>query len=222
MKKIWQWAYAHKRVLVPLTGFGIMFVMIILFNYIYVGSNQKYVIKALDRLTVTKQIRDGIVFGAGITKDGRPYKELQGRLDSAADALQAGMVKKLILSGDNRFPYYNEPDAMKNYLVNVRHIPTAQLQTDYAGRSTYETCERAKKIFGLDQAILFSASSHLPRAIFTCRKFGVESYGVAAGANANNAFRREFLARSKAMFNIYIYGEKTILGPKINVTCCQL
>ena len=161
--------------------------------------------------------RVGIVLGAGVNKQGKPYKELKARLDIAAEAYRKGKVEKLIMSGDNRFKNYNEPDAMMQYMINEKHIPKADLQPDYAGRSTYESCERASRIFGLKQTTIFSAESHLPRAIYLCRHFGIESHGVAANLEANNSTRREALARVKALYNVYLRGEHTVLGPQITV-----
>ncbi len=185
---------------------------IVLTSTIYIGTFKKYIIH---NPTTDQSTKIGIVFGSGVDNDGKPYKELQARLDTAVEALNSGLVEKLILSGDNRFLNYNEPESMINYLVNEKNIDINMLQPDYAGRSTYETCERAHKIFGVQKAILFSSYSHLPRAIFTCRSFGIESFGIGNGTEANNAGRREPLARVKAMFNVYILGEKTVLGDPI-------
>jgi SanA protein len=174
---------------------------------------QKYVISSDDHL----QVKVGLVLGAGVAKNGKPFKELEARLDSAATALQAGQVQRLLVSGDNRFDDYNEPQAMKDYLVEVKHIPANLIQPDYAGRSTYESCERAAKIFDLKQTIIFSAGSHLPRAIFLCRHFGIQAYGISSGVEANNSGRREPLARVKAIYNVYVNGEPTVFGPKISL-----
>jgi vancomycin permeability regulator SanA len=81
--------------------------------------------------------------------------------------------------------------------------------------------ERASKVFGLEETIIFSAGSHLPRAIFLCRHFGIEAYGVASKIEANNSTRREALARVKALFNTYIYSEPTVLGSRIDVLAGQ-
>ncbi len=161
--------------------------------------------------------KTGLVLGAGVNSKGKPYKELQARLDVAADALQAGKVDTLILSGDNRFAYYDEPTAMRNYLIEVRHLPADKLFADFAGRSTYESCERAIKVFGQNKLVIYSAGSHLPRAIYLCRTFGIEAYGVSSGVEANNSSRRELMARVKALFNVYVRGEKTILGSQIKI-----
>lgn len=186
---------------------------LLVFSTLVIEADKKYILSADSK----KQIRVGIVLGAGITKQGKPFKELQARLDIAAKELKAGQVKKLILSGDNRFKNYDEPTAMKDYLVSVKHLDPSKLQVDFAGRSTYESCERASKVFKVNQAIIYSAKSHLPRAIYLCRHFGVEAYGVSSGVEANNGARRELLARVKAVYNVYVHGEDTILGPTIKV-----
>ena len=164
-----------------------------------------------------QDIQIGMVLGSMVTKQGKPYKELQARLDVAAAAYQRGQVKKLILSGDNRFEHYDEPTAMMNYLINTHEIPKAALQRDFAGRSTYESCQRAKQVFGQDRLILFSAETHLPRAVYLCRHFGIEAYGIASHTEANNATRRELVANVKALYNVYIKGERTILGAPISI-----
>lgn len=190
--------------------------LIIAISYLVIAPNGRHVID-MGGSDIDKSVGTvGIVLGAGVTKDGKPYKELRGRLDTAADALERGYVDKLILSGDNRFKDYDEPTAMKNYLIQERGVPADRLQEDFAGRSTYETCERAAKVFKLDRVVLISAGSHLPRAIFLCRHFGIESFGIASGVEANNATRREALARVKALYNTYVRGEKTILGAPIS------
>lgn len=194
--------------------------MVLLLPYLIISRDTKYILHPEDASAIqNKHAKVGLVLGAGITKKGKPFKELQARLDTAADALTKGYVDKLLLSGDNRFKNYDEPTAMENYLVTVKHISKDKLQPDFAGRSTYESCERAAKIFGQKDkpVIIFSAGSHLPRAIYLCRKFDVQAYGIANNVEANNATRREVLARVKAVMNVYIKGEPTILGDPIRI-----
>ncbi len=191
----------------------LMPIFLIGISHAVIHSYSRYVLDSKDSNAVVKTgATVGIVLGAGITRDGKPFRELQSRLDTAAAALESGAVDKLVLSGDNRFAHYNEPAAMKKYLVQEKQIPADKLQEDYAGRSTYESCERAAKVFELDKVVLISAGSHLPRAIYLCRQFGVEAYGIASSAEANNHKRREAMARVKAIFNVYVNGENTILS----------
>lgn len=182
-------------------------------------TSNVYSLANSDQLT-NKDISVGIVFGGGVS-DTKPTSLVKERLETAKELLDRGVLDQLIVSGDNRFLEYNEPTAMHDYLVEIG-VNSRHIQEDFAGRSTYETCERAKKIFGVDRAILISDSTHLARAVYLCSHFGIESYGVETEGSVAESMKfsqqlREILARDKAIFNIYIYGEKTILGEPINI-----
>ena len=192
-------------VLVPLVG--------VVACYKLITPYERYILTA----TSEQQTRVGLVLGAGVNKEGKPYKELQSRLDTAAAALASGRVDILLVSGDNRIEKYDEPTAMKRYLVETKGIPEQRIRTDFAGRSTYESCERAAKVFDLKEVTLISARSHLSRAIYLCRHMGVTAYGIASPVEANNSWRREMLARVKAVYNVYIFGEPTVLGDRITL-----
>ncbi len=120
-----------------------------------------------------------IVFGAGLWSDGSPTPVLQDRVATAAELYFTGKVEKLLMSGDNRVENYNEPAAMREYALQLG-VPDEAIVLDYAGRRTYDTCYRAKAIFGLGSAILVTQSFHLPRALYTCNALGLESSGVEA------------------------------------------
>jgi len=120
-----------------------------------------------------------VVFGAGLLRDGTPSPVLKDRVSTAAQLYFAGKIQKILMSGDNRFVDYNEPASMRVYALELG-IPDDAIVLDYAGRRTYDTCYRAKNIFGLDQAILVTQKYHLPRAIFTCNGIGLKSIGVVA------------------------------------------
>lgn len=123
--------------------------------------------------------RAAVVFGAGLLRDGSPTAVLRDRVQQAANLYFAGKVEKLLMSGDNRFEYYNEPESMYQYALSLG-IPKEALVRDYAGRSTYDTCYRAKAIFGLSTVILVTQKFHLPRAIFLCNMLGLDAIGVDA------------------------------------------
>jgi SanA protein len=123
--------------------------------------------------------RVALVFGAGLNRDGRPTTVLRDRVATAADLYFSGKVEKLLMSGDNQFLYYNEPGAMKAYALELG-VPEEDIVLDYAGRRTYDSCYRAREIFGVHEAILVTQSFHLPRAVYTCSRLGLSSSGVAA------------------------------------------
>lgn len=137
--------------------------------------------------------RVAIVFGAGLLRDGSAGPVLSDRVETAVQLYEAGKVDKLLMSGDNRFLYHNEPEAARQYALK-RGVPAEDIVLDYAGRRTYDTCYRAKYIFGVEEAILVTQPFHMPRSLFLCNWFGVESMGVEAS-------NRYFLKRSRAYWN---------------------
>ena len=158
-----------------------------------------------------------IVPGAGLTRLGTPSTALRDRLDEAIRLYQAGKVQKMLLSGDNSEITYNEPGAMREYALS-QGIPDDDIVLDYAGRRTYDTCYRAKAIFGLDQAIIVTQQYHLSRAVFLCDKLGLSIEGVAAQQSNYLPERyafwrfREVFATIAAVWDIFIARPLPILG----------
>ncbi len=157
--------------------------------------------------------RVAIVFGAGLQWDGSPSPVLQDRIATAADLYFSGKVEKLLMSGDNRFLDYNEPGAMKRYALKLG-VPDEAIVLDYAGRRTYDTCYRARAIFGVTDALLVTQAFHLPRAVFTCNSLGLPAEGVIAdrrryimGANV-----REIPADLVALWDVWIGHPLPVLG----------
>ena len=161
--------------------------------------------------------RVAIVFGAGLRYDGTPTAILRDRVQTAVQLYQLGKVNKLLMSGDNRVVDYNEPEAMRQYALRLG-IPDEDIVLDYAGRRTYDTCYRASAIFQVNTAVLVTQDFHLPRAIFLCNWFGVESVGVESN---NNYYRkisrfiwntRELFATSQAVWDVYALKPVPVLG----------
>lgn len=148
-----------------------------------------------------------IVFGAQVLPSGTPSAYLRGRLDVAAELYRAGRTKVILVSGDNGSDHYDEPDAMKRYLVDVKGIPASKVVADYAGFDSYDTCVRARRIFGVHSAILATQDYHEPRAIATCRMTGLDAIGVPDRTQARDGvwwygWAREFGARLKMIWDV--------------------
>ena len=161
--------------------------------------------------------RVAIVFGAGLLRDGSAGPVLRDRVETAVQLYQQGKVNKLLMSGDNRFVEHNEPEAMRQYAIDLG-IPNEDIVLDYAGRRTYDTCYRANSIFQVNSAILVTQSFHLPRALFLCNSFGVESTGVEAN---NTYFRkilrlswntRELFATAQSVWQAFVTKPLPVLG----------
>jgi len=151
--------------------------------------------------------RTAIVFGASVLGNRTLSPILADRVERAIDLYRARKVDRILVSGDNRHPTYNEPGAMYDYLV-ARMVPPDHIIVDSSGRSTYETCLRARDVFGLRQAVLVSQGFHLPRALFIANELGVSAVGVAGELQLGSSFGyqniREVVAEFKAWFNIRI------------------
>jgi len=161
--------------------------------------------------------RVAIVFGAGLWRNGTPTPVLIDRVTQAANLYFAGKVEKLLMSGDNRFVNYNEPEAMRQLALSLG-VPSDAIVRDYAGRRTYDTCYRAKAIFGVTQAILVTQAFHMPRAIYLCDKLGVDSVGVNADLRVYRKSSvlywnmRELLATTAALWDANIGHPVPVLG----------
>jgi SanA protein len=158
-----------------------------------------------------------LVPGAGITADDRPTLALRDRIDGAIELYRAGKVQKILMSGDNSSIYYNEPGAMTNYAIE-QGIPESDIVQDYAGRRTYDTCYRAKEIFGLESVIVTTQQYHLSRMVFLCDQLGLNTSGVPVEQSDYLLNRyvlwnvREVLATLAAYIDIYILKPEPILG----------
>jgi len=161
-----------------------------------------------------------IVFGAGVWEDGSPTPMLADRIRGAIDLYQMGRVQKILMTGDNATPEYNEVVAMQEYAI-AHGVPAEAIRLDYAGFSTYESCYRAREIFGIERAVLITQRYHLPRAVYTCNRLGIDAIGFGTpdwGKFRDDSMRfyvrRELLAVVKAVVEVHILRPKpTFLGP---------
>jgi SanA protein len=163
-----------------------------------------------------------VVFGAGLLRNGLPTAVLYDRVAAAAELYRLGKVDKLLLSGDNRFLNYNEPGAMRQAALGLG-VPDAALVLDYAGRSTYDTCYRAKAVFGLSRVTLVTQNFHLPRALFICEALGLQVTGVSADRRDYRLGSlawwnmRETLATANAVIEVTLTHPKPVLGDPLPI-----
>lgn len=206
-----------KNYLSILNIFLLLFVVLVgllLVSRVIVSLSSKSSIIPIERITRSKI---AIVFGAGLKRDRSPTAVLKDRILIAVDLYKAGKVEKLLMTGDNRFDYYDEPTAMATYAIE-NGVPQEDIVLDFAGRSTYDSCYRARNIFGVNQAILVTQSYHLPRAIFICKELGLDSVGVAADRRqylpSSLLFwhLREIPASAAAILDVWLFKPLPVLG----------
>jgi SanA protein len=164
--------------------------------------------------------RVAIVFGAAIYGNTRLSSVLRDRMETAIHLYESGLVQKIIVSGDNSSTTYNEPGAMMAYAIE-RGVPVEDVQPDYGGRRTYDTCYRAHHIFQVKSAVLVTQTFHLPRALFTCNTLGLKAIGVPSDLRPYRAARwyemRETAATLVALWDVLKRQPPPVLGEPISI-----
>lgn len=160
-----------------------------------------------------------LVLGAGVYSDGEPTKVLEARLQAALDLWRAGKVRWFLVSGDNRTLDYNEPQAMRKWLVK-QGVPPLLIVCDYAGRRTYDSLRRARDVFGQRKLVVVTSDFHMARALYLAQALGLDAYGVPASSSASGRLSRiqfwfrEMGARHLAWWDAHHPPPDTVLGPR--------
>jgi vancomycin permeability regulator SanA len=158
-----------------------------------------------------------LVLGALVYPDGTPSDFLVARLALAQRLYDTGKVKVLLVSGDHSRPDYDEPDTMRTWLVE-HGVPARKVVVDYAGFDTYDSCARARRIFGVRHAIVVTQTYHLDRAVSLCRALGLAADGVGDASVQRKWFSwwrasaREQGACVKAVFDLTLRRDPVFLG----------
>jgi SanA protein len=166
--------------------------------------------------------RVGLILGTGKwAPSGRVNLFYQRRLEAALALYRKGKVERLLVSGDNSRPDYDEPTEMHDDLVALG-VPSEHITLDYAGFRTYDSVIRAKQVFGLDSFVVVSQRFHCLRAVYLARAAGIDAVGFAAqdvgGATGMRIRLREVLARTQAVvdWNI-LHREPKFLGEPVAI-----
>lgn len=145
-----------------------------------------------------------------------------GRMEAAAELWKSGKLRCIIVSGDNREKYYNEPRDMKEALVKLG-VPEDRIVCDYAGLRTFDSVVRAQRIFGAEKLTIISQPYHVKRAVATARHLGIDAEGFHAPLIPINRptwlrqFLRERAARVAMVFDLLIGSEPRHMGDRIKL-----
>jgi SanA protein len=149
-----------------------------------------------------------LVLGAGLRRDGGPTTVLADRVQTAAMLYSQDKVTQIIMSGSVRAGH-NEPAAMRAYAIELG-VPAEAILLDTGGTRTYETCQRARQLFDVEQAAIVSQRFHLPRALALCEAIGIRATGVSADLSSYRAHfvweLREIPATIRAFWDVHRYG----------------
>ncbi|NUR74016.1 MAG: DUF218 domain-containing protein [Hamadaea sp.] len=159
-----------------------------------------------------------LVLGAQVDPDGSPSGFLVARLAEAKRLYDAGKVAAILVSGDHGEWRYDEPGHMQQWLL-ANGVPADKVVADYAGFDTYDSCQRAVRVFGVDAAIVVTQSFHIQRAVTLCREAGMDAVGVGDDSARqwrlqwDRATVREQGAYVKAVLDVVSRRDPVYLGP---------
>ena len=142
-------------------------------------------------------------------KSGLSNPYFTSRMDATALLYHHGKIKKIIVSGE-KSPGYDEPFAMKNYLVYQEGVPERIIIEDPKGFKTQASISNCKNIYQQNDVIIVSQGFHNLRALFYARNNDMNALGFdAQDVLSNQSYyrnqSREFLARVVAVV-YYVFG----------------
>ena len=163
-----------------------------------------------------------LVLGAQVMPSGKPSVMLADRIKAAEDLYRAHKIDKLLLSGDHGQWRYDEVGTMRHALV-ADGVRPQDIFTDHAGFDTWDSAQRARRVFGVRSVIVVTQSFHMARALFDARRAGLDATGYSAdrrhyGAILERLEAREVLARAKAIADTVTGADPRFLGPRISIT----
>jgi SanA protein len=162
-----------------------------------------------------------LVLGAQVKPDGTPSAMLADRIEAAAELYRAGKVEKVLLSGDHGRWTYDEVGTMRRELL-ARGIPAGDIFTDHAGFDTWDSAQRARRVFGVESAIVVTQEFHLARALYAAHRAGLDATGYAADRRSYGRVMgrlqvREALARVKVVADAVTGADPRFLGPRLPI-----
>jgi len=172
-----KWMIWLKRIV--LVGLACVALGVALVAYAYYTASWASRGKLFDDVKKLPPAKVGLVFGTSDRYKGRENKYFRYRIDAAVEVWNAGKVETLIVSGDNRSQYYNEPEKMKAALMQ-EGVPEDRIVCDYAGLRTLDSVVRAKKVFGTGTILVISQKFQNERAIYLAKAHGMKAYGYNA------------------------------------------
>lgn len=154
------------------------------------------------------------------TSEGKPNRFFMERMETAASLHMDSKIKHILVSGDNRTRYYNEPRDMLQALGDL-NIPEEDVSLDFAGLRTLDSVIRCKEVFGQNEVTIVTQEFHCYRSLFIARYFDMDAVAVSAddgGPVGNTLALREVLARTIAVLDLYVLQRKPkYLGEKVTL-----
>jgi SanA protein len=140
--------------------------------------------------------RAALILGALVHRSGRPSHMLEDRIRAGVDLYQQGKVEVLIMSGDHQGENYSEPEAMRRLALRLG-VPENAILLDPKGFRTFDSCWRAKNVWGFREIVVVTQAFHLDRALLLCQGIGLSAVGLAADYQRPHGYNPRHLQWSR-------------------------
>lgn len=211
-----------KKIFFYFVLFAAIIFMFCLFINIYITSFAKqYIYSDFENLPKKYVV---IVPGAKVYNTTISFAA-RDRAEAAMNCINEKKAQRILISGDHGTKYYDEVNAISNFMQKSYNTDMEIIFLDHAGFSTYETMYRAKNIFCVNDAIIATQKFHAARCVYIARKLGIDAVAIEA-AEINRFSKgthttwaaREFLARVKAFFSVSLHAKPKYMGNQIPIT----
>ncbi|MFT0211903.1 ElyC/SanA/YdcF family protein [Pseudomonas sp. F1_0610] len=198
----------------------------IVFLFIIIATCDRWIVwqaenRTYDSITDIPYHRTALVLGtAQYLKSGYENPYFKFRMDATAELFHAKKISYIVVSGDNSHRRYNEPEDMRQALIQ-RGIPKQRIYLDYAGFRTLDSVYRMRAIFQQTSFIIISQEFHNQRALYIADYLGIDA--IAYNAKDVGTFYgiktllREKLARVKVITDRILKVEPKFLGETIKI-----
>ena len=182
--------------------------------------------KLYDKVSDIPSRKVGLLLGTSpYTAKGIVNQYYNNRIDAAAELYFDNKISYILISGDNHRHGYNEPEEMRQSLIE-KGVPDSVIYLDYAGLRTYDSMIRAKDVFGEDSITVISQYWHNERALYISQHQQLE----AIAFNAKDVYyRKSYLrnhtreagAKVKAVLDVITHKKPHFLGDPMPIPGSQ-
>ena len=108
-------------------------------------------------------------------------------------------------------------------ILLAKGIPPEDIFTDHAGFDTWDSAQRARRVFNVESAVVVTQGFHMARALYDARRAGLEATGFNAdrrdyGRVMARLRVREAAARVKTLGDVITGADPHFLGAQIPIT----
>jgi len=195
-----------RRVKIIVVGFIIfIFLFVVICNVWIVAATQH---RIFDTIESVPHRNVALVLGTSRKlSDGSPNPFFNNRIETAYQLYKNGKADHIIVSGDNRSKYYNEPAEMRKALI-AKGVPSNDITLDFAGLRTLDSIVRCKEIFDQESITIITQSFHSYRALFISQYYAMDAIVMVAdepeALQSAKVIVREVLARPLAVLDLYL------------------